>query len=709
MTIDYGIYQKTLEEKKNLLLNNVRSRMTTQDVDIVNKAYEVASQAHINQKRKSGEPYIIHPLEVALTINEWGLDSQVIAAALLHDVIEDSDVTKTDIEQIFNRHIADLVSSVTKLKHMAFENEQAGHAEYFRRMFLAMANDIKVILIKLADRLNNIRTLNAMPVHKHKRIALETAEIYVPIANKIGLHSVYAELANTSFKYLYPNRYNVLEKAVRISKNKYIHLIENLSHNISIALSTNGITATPVCHEKSIYNLYQWMKRRRSNFTKIYSIFDVKIIVNNIRDCYLSVGVLHNLFQPIPGKFKDFIAIPKSNGYQSLHVTVMGPDATPLHIHIRTLAMDEIAENGLIASLLENKEKPISNESLEFTQRTHKWLNNILDIESSAFSANDFLENIKQDFTPNDIYVFTPKSQIIVLPTGATVLDFAYFVHTDIGNHFQQALVNQKAVKANHILKNGDIVEVITNANIHPTEEWLSLVTTGKSITKVKYYLKSQNFDLYAKNGLKSIKLLIYAIDPTFKFTVKILEKIVTAYYPNLTVNDLRYQVGIGTISVISVVKNILNFDHKNFISIKLSNCKHLKIIQDEDCLALPDEDITGLMNHHDELFIHKSTCDRITGLNIKNILSLRLINDNSTSFATKIQLTVLNRPGVFAKLSGVFGDNKVNILELSQPSSINTETARVFATLGITGINEIAKIISQLRSKDFVQRVDLI
>ena len=420
MTLDYGVYQGLVDEKKQILFDKVEAKLGKKSLEMVKLAFEVSSRSHFKQTRKSGEPYITHPTEVATIICDWGLDEQTISSALLHDTIEDTETTKDEVEKLFGKSVAELVDGVTKLEKIHFESEEIAHAEYFQKVVLAMSKDIRVILIKLADRLHNMLTLGNMKEAKRKKIALETMEIYVPIANKIGLHKVHLQLADESFKYLYPYRYSVLSKAVEEAQKKRLPFIEKILEGISGALKSNELSAHFVYRQRTIYNLYRRMQRRHQSFDRIYDIFEIKVVVESIRDCYLALGILHNLYRPLPGKFKDYIAIPKSNGYQSLHSTLMSPQGIPIQLHIRTSAMEDIAENGIISHWIKNDTQHISAKP-----GTASWINNILDIQSTSFSANEFLDNLKHDLSPGDIYTFTPKGKIILLPIGSTVLDFA--------------------------------------------------------------------------------------------------------------------------------------------------------------------------------------------------------------------------------------------------------------------------------------------
>lgn len=704
MDLDYNVYQDLVEEKKQALFKSAKKRLSKKQFDVVKLAFEVSSHAHYTQTRKSGEPYITHPIEVALIISDWGLDEQTIAGALLHDVVEDTSVTKADLEQIFGHNIAELVDGVTKLEKLNFETEEAAHAEYFRKVVLAMAKDIRVIIIKLADRLHNILTLSSMRLEKRRRIALETMEIYVPIANKIGLHRVHLQLADECFRTLHPLRYLVLSKAVDEAQKKRLPIVEGILQNISGALKSNGVQAQFVYRQRSIYNLYRRMQRRHQSFDRIYDIFEIKVVVQNIRDCYLTLGVLHSMYQPLPGKFKDYIAIPKSNGYQSLHSTLMGPHGTPIQLHVRTEAMEDVAENGIISHWLKHQN---DDEFLSANQRTNTWINNILDIQSSSFSANEFLNSIKQDLSPEDIYVFTPKGKIILLPKGSTVLDFAYFIHSDIGNHCYQAKVNQKLTKLDAKVENGDVVEIITKDDIEPNDQWLSLVVSGKAISRIKHYLKEQKYDEDVSNGSQLINLCLEMFDYPSKLSPEIMNNLIQNYYPKLNVAELEHQVGIGSIPVFEVVKHIFGYNHDHVLNIYLSKCK-INIIQDPACLPLPGGRILARITRHGELSLHKDSCKQIKTVGLDNLTLIHIINDTGRQFLTKMEGLIVNRPGTFTKFASSIAKKDINIVELAQ-EVYTDEFAFVRATLSVVDLAQLESLAEMLQQADFIEKIRLV
>ncbi|MCC2644577.1 MAG: guanosine-3,5-bis(diphosphate) 3-pyrophosphohydrolase [Burkholderiales bacterium] len=701
-SLDYGDYQDLVDKKKQILFKSVEAKLGKKSLVLIELAFEVASRSHFNQNRKSGEPYITHPTEVATIICDWNLDEQTIASALLHDVVEDTEITKMDIEQMFGKSIAELVDGVTKLEKIHFESEEIAHAEYFQKVILAMSKDIRVILIKLADRLHNMLTLGNMKEEKRKRIALETMEIYVPLANKIGLHKVHLQLADESFKYLHPYRYLVLSKAVDESQKKRLPLIETILENISTSLKANGISATFVYRQRTIYNLYRRMQRRRQSFDRIYDSFEVKVVVESIRDCYLVLGVLHNLYRPFPGKFKDYIAIPKSNGYQSLHSTLMGPHGTPIQLHIRTTAMEDVAENGIISHWIKK-----GDHFLAANSGTASWINNILDIQSSSFSANEFLNNLKHDLSPSDIYTFTPKGKIILLPQGSTVLDFAYYIHSDIGNHCESARINQYLAKLDTKLQNGDIVEITTNENVEPNDDWLQMVVSGKSISKIKHYLKEQKYDDAVNNGIKLINQSLSLLGSDTTLNDQMLKELTMKYYPKLDSLELEHAVGNGNISTLMVAKQILGILPDQVISIPLSKCQFL-ISPDIQCSPLPGETLLGRINRQGELVLHKQTCKNIKAIELDKYTFVHIINDTDKQFSTHLTALIANEPGTFSKFAHLISESGINILELNQGYQ-SAKTALITATLSVNDLSQAENLLLNLRNADFIWEIKLL
>src|SRR5688572_20750331 len=462
-----------------------------EDISQLESAYHFSKAAHAGQYRKSGEPYISHPLAVADILAQWHMDPQALTAALLHDVQEDTSVTKTEISRNFGKRVAELVDGVSKLDKIEFETQEKAQAENFRKMLLAMARDVRVILIKLADRLHNLRTLDAVEAVKRRRIARETLDIYAPIANRLGLNAIYQELDDLSFQHLYPDRYRVLAKAVKAARGNRREVVGKVADALKRKLKDNTVEAQVHGREKHLYSIYRKMREKHLSFAQVLDVFAFRIIVKDVQSCYLALGALHGLYKPIPGKFKDYIAIPKANGYQSLHTTLFGPFGSPIEIQIRTQEMHKIAEAGVASHWLYRT----SDASLsELQQKTHQWLQSLIEMQSEAGDSVEFLEHLKVDLFPDEVYVFTHKGQIMALPRGVTAVDFAYAVHTDIGNRCVAVKINQELMPLRTELKNGDRVEIITAAHAKPNPLWLNFVVTAKARSHIRHFVKTMHF-----------------------------------------------------------------------------------------------------------------------------------------------------------------------------------------------------------------------
>ena len=475
-------------------------------IDLVRRAYRFADQAHLGQKRSSGEPYITHPIAVAAQCAEWRLDAQALASALLHDAMEDCGITKHDLVDGFGLQVADLVDGLTKLDKLQFNTREEGQAESFRKMLLAMARDVRVILIKLADRSHNMRTLGDMPRAKWHRISSETLEIYAPIANRLGLNQCYRELQDLSFRYLMPWRHQVLNKAVMRARSRRRDLLQRVQKEVQTAFDKAGLQVRMYGREKTLYSIYRKMDSKHLSFAQVNDIYGIRLIVPSVTDCYTAMGILHQLYKPVPGRFKDHIAIAKVNGYQSLHTTLVGPTGLNIEFQMRTESMHVVAESGVAAHWLYKSQDPGSEQSERLGA---KWLQSLLDIQHETRDATEFWDHVKVDLFPDAVYVFTPKSKIMAMPRGATIVDFAYAVHSNIGDRTMAARINGEQVPLRTELRNGDVVEVITSTVAAPNPAWLGFVTTGRARSKIRHYLKTM---AHAESLTLGEKLLAQAL-----------------------------------------------------------------------------------------------------------------------------------------------------------------------------------------------------
>lgn len=471
------------------LIECARSYLPDEDLERLKSAYRFSDEAHLGQFRQSGEPYVSHPLAVAELCTTWHLDAQALMAALLHDTVEDTKATSAEIAEKFGADVAQLVDGLSKLDAVEFRNREEAQAENFRKMLLAMARDVRVILIKIADRLHNMRTLSVVSPEKRRRVAKETLDIYAPIAHRLGLNAVFRELEDLSFAGLYPRRFAVLSKALLAARGNRREIVGRLKHDIENQLPKFGITATIEGREKSLYSIYQKMIEKNLTFAEVLDVYGFRILVKDISQCYLTLGALHALYKPLPGRFKDYIALPKSNGYQSLHTTVVGPYGTPVEFQIRTQEMHEVSETGVAAHWLYKED---SNEQVSPLQaKAHEWMQSLVQVQSQTRDPSEFLDSVKIDLFPDVVYVFTPKGAIKELPRGSTPIDFAYMVHTDIGNHCTGAQVNHQPVGLDTVLRNGDVVEVLTQASASPHPAWLGFVRTAKARAEIRHRLKT--------------------------------------------------------------------------------------------------------------------------------------------------------------------------------------------------------------------------
>ncbi|MCA3861403.1 MAG: bifunctional (p)ppGpp synthetase/guanosine-3',5'-bis(diphosphate) 3'-pyrophosphohydrolase, partial [Burkholderia sp.] len=462
------------------------------EIKEVKAAFHFSDEAHLGQYRQSGEPYITHPVAVAEICAGWKLDAQAVMAALLHDVMEDQGVTKNELAERFGPKVAELVDGLSKLDKMEFRSREEAQAENFRKMLLAMARDVRVILVKLADRLHNMRTMQVMDPVRKKRIARETLDIYAPIANRLGLNSIYQELDDLSFRYLHPTRYRVLAKALKTSRGNRREVVGKVLEAILARLKEGGIDASVTGREKHLYSIYNKMLEKQLSFAQVQDIYGFRVIVKDVPSCYLTLGVLHGLYKPFPGKFKDYIAIPKANGYQSLHTTLFGPFGMPLEVQIRTHEMHKIAEAGVASHWLYKTSDADLNE---LHRKTHQWLQSLLELQTTSGTAVEFLEHLKVDLFPDEVYVFTPKGKIMALPRGATAVDFAYFVHTDIGNRAIAVKINDELMPLRTELKNGDRVDIIMAVQARPNPAWLNFVTTARARSQIRHFLKTMQLE----------------------------------------------------------------------------------------------------------------------------------------------------------------------------------------------------------------------
>ncbi|MDO8376586.1 MAG: bifunctional (p)ppGpp synthetase/guanosine-3',5'-bis(diphosphate) 3'-pyrophosphohydrolase, partial [Aquabacterium sp.] len=524
------------------------------DIKLIREAYKFADEAHLGQFRASGEPYITHPLAVAGLVADWHLDAQALMAALMHDAMEDCDITKVELIEKFGAPTAELVDGLTKLDKLQFSTREEGQAESFRKMLLAMARDVRVILVKLADRLHNMRTMSAMPANKRGRIARETLDIYAPIAHRLGLNMIYRELQELSFEHLYPWRHAALAKAVQRARGYRRDIVDRVRTEVEKAFSSHKIKVQVTGREKTVYSIYRKMREKHDGFAQVNDIFGFRIVVPHLMDCYLALGILHQLYKPVPGRFKDYIAIPKANGYQSLHTTLVSPLGTAVEFQIRTEPMHAVAETGIAAHWLYKHDlKSHKGSAAGEAQRLGAmWLKSLLDIQDETRDAAEFLEHVKIDLVPEAVYVFTPMSKILALPRGATAVDFAYAIHSDVGDHCVAAKLNGEPVALRTELKSGDVVEIVTAPGARPNPGWLNFVRTGRARSKIRHFLKTMEHEESRGLGEKLLAQALRAeglLLPSAELDdvpAQALWQQLTRWSGNRSRTDLLVDIGLG-------------------------------------------------------------------------------------------------------------------------------------------------------------------
>ena len=682
-----------------------------EDISQLQSAYHFSEQAHEGQYRKSGEPYISHPLAVANILAEWHLDLQALTAALLHDVMEDTSVTKTEISRNFGKPVAELVDGVSKLDKIEFESHAEAQAENFRKMLLAMARDVRVILIKLADRLHNMRTLGAVGDEQQRRIARETLEIYAPIANRLGLNAIYQELQDLALQHLYPDRYRVLSKAVKSSRGNRRELVGKVLDAIKKKLKGAAVEAQALGREKHLYSIYSKMREKHLTFAQVLDVFGFRIIVEDVPACYLALGALHGLYKPIPGKFKDYIAIPKANGYQSLHTTLFGPFGTPIEVQIRTQEMHKIAEAGVASHWL-YKDSDTSLSDLQ--KKTHQWLQSLLEMQSQSGDSIEFLEHLKVDLFPDEVYVFTPKGRIMSLPRGATAVDFAYAVHTDIGNRCVAVKINQELMPLRTELKNGERVEIITAAHAKPNPLWLNFVTTGKARSRIRHFLKTMHFQESVKLGERLLNQALSALG-TGLSDIKDSQWDKHARDAGAkSREEILADVGLGKRLAAVVARRLLARGEPGPHeapapgSVIIRGSEGMAVQFAQCCRPIPGDPIIGVISKGQGMVIHTHDCPVITKArhDPERVLDVAWDPETSKLFEVSIKTVAANERGVLAKVAAEIAEAGSNIQNVAVDPEDGGSYTNMYFTLQVSNRMHLASIMRALRRIPEVIRI---
>jgi guanosine-3',5'-bis(diphosphate) 3'-pyrophosphohydrolase len=675
----------------------------------VRRAYYYSEQAHYGQTRRSGEPYVTHPLAVASILARMHMDSQSLMAALLHDVIEDTGVNKEDIGAQFGEEVAELVDGVSKLTHVEFDSVELRQAENFQKMTLAMARDIRVILVKLADRLHNMRTLGVLNREKIKRIASETLDIYAPIAMRLGMNEVRMEFEDLGLKALYPMRARRLEAARRAASGNRKQLIDQIRGQLSQTLDREGLTATVVGREKHLFSIYSKMKAKRKSFSEVMDIFAFRLLVDSVDDCYRALGMVHSLYKPVPGEFKDYIAIPKANGYQSLHTVLKGMHGVPIEIQIRTHEMEDMANNGIAAHWLYKSEETGANIS---HTRAREWVQGLLEMQQRAGDSLEFIENVKIDLFPDEVYVFTPRGDILELPKGSCAVDFAYAVHSDIGNQCVAARVSNQLVPLSEPLESGATVEIVTSPTGRPSPSWLNWVVTARARTHIRHFLKDQREEDSLALGrnlldraLMAHDLRLSAIDEnTMEAALKALGK--------NDVNSLLIDVALGNTLPHIAVAQLTQTSGESVVAgegatLGIRGTEGMSVTYAKCCCPLPGDPIQGYLSQEKGLMVHRESCRNLVEHRDQpdRLISLHWDDVVERTYPVGLRVQVENRRGMIAVLATRLSAMGLNIERIATQNK-DVEFTFVDLELQVTSRTHLAHAMKRLRSVDGVLKV---
>ena len=695
-----------------VLFQELSEYLEPEDINQLKNVYFYSQSAHSGQFRESGEPYISHPLAVTGLLGRLHLDVETLTAALLHDVMEDAHVSKTEISNRFGESVAELVDGVSKLDKMEFRTHADAKAKNFHKMLLAMTQDVRVIFIKLADRLHNMQTLEVVGAEKQRRVARETMEIYAPIADRLGLNNIYQELQELSFYYLFPTRYKVLKKAIKITRSNRQEAIKEVLGAIKQCLEEAGIDAKISGREKQLYSVYKKMLEKHLAFSEILDIYGLRILVKDVSSCYATLGILHNLYKPIPGKFKDYIAIPKINNYQSLHSTLLGPYGAPIEIQIRTMDMHRISEVGVASHWLY---KNLDTNPDDLRMQTSQWLKNLLEILSNSADSLESLENFRIDLFPREIYVCTPQGKILTLPRESTAVDFAYAVHTNIGDRCVAVKINGENAPLRTKLRSGDHVEIITALHAEPNSTWLTYVSTGKARSRIRHFLKTMHYEESIVLGRRLLNqaLLSLKIDPK---TIDIVqwERIARESGVN-SEKELLADIAIGKYLPIIIARrltlpgNIIPSEHLVNNPISILGTEGFAVQFAKCCRPIPGDSIVGFIKKSQGLIVHTHDCESIVKYrsNSDSWLDVMWGEETAKFFETGIKIIVINQRGVLAKLTTSIAKMGSNIDNVNIESD-GAHTVINF-TLQVSNRRHLATVIRDLKRIQEVVRINRI
>ncbi len=698
----------------------IATYMSDDSIEQIHEAYQLSLHAHKGQNRLTGEPYIIHPVAVAKILAEMRMDSETIMAALLHDVIEDTAINKHTIADKFGEQVAELVDGVSKLTQMKFQSRAEQQAENFRKMILAVAKDLRVILVKLADRLHNMQTVKAHSPEKRRRIALETLEIFAPIANRLGMHGFRVKFEDLGYAALYPMRYRVLKKSVEKARGNRKEIMSVIKTALEECLQESG---RPECtitgREKHLYSIYKKMRNKSIPFAEIMDVYAFRIITDDVDSCYRVLGAVHNLYKPVPERFKDYIAIPKANGYQSLHTILFGPYGVPIEIQIRSKEMNALANSGIAAHWLYKVETIPTNTA---HIRAQEWLKRVVEMQNSTGSSLEFIENIKIDLFPDEVYVFTPKGNILELPNGASVVDFAYAIHTDIGNTCIAAKINRRIAPLSTKLSNGQTVEIITSPGAQPNPAWLNFVITGKARSSIKHFLKKQRTNESVELGKRLLIHALTAVGLALKdIPQKNIQKVLAESHCD-TLDDLFEETGLGNqIPLIlarrlacvegpkaTVKENEIRFAGESLsrAPLLIKGTEGMALNFSTCCRPIPGDVIIGVLEAGRGIAVHREQCKKVHLKNSSDpYVFLSWEGSTEGDFAAEIIVETLNRRGVLANLAMSIAYAEANIENINVDET-DGDYSVVGLTLSVTGRKHLASVVRRIRKMRDVTKI---
>ena len=680
-------------------------------VNAVRRSYYYAEQAHDGQLRSSGEHYVTHPLAVATILADMHMDHQSLMAAMLHDVIEDTGIPKEAIVAQFGDSVAELVDGVTKLTQMKFGTKAEAQAENFRKMAMAMARDIRVILVKLADRLHNMRTLGALNPEKRRRIAKETLEIYAPIANRLGMNRIYAEFEDLGFKAMYPMRAARIQSAVKSSRGNRKEIVNKIQESITQCLEREGLPGEVNGREKHLYSIYKKMRGKRKAFNEIMDVYAFRIIVDKVDTCYRVLGAVHNLYKPFPGRFKDYIAIPKANGYQSLHTTLFGMHGVPIEIQIRTREMEELANNGIAAHWLYKTDEGDGRRNNH--ARARQWVKGLLELQQNAGNSLEFIENVKIDLFPDEVYVFTPKGRIMELPKGSTPVDFAYAVHTDVGNTCIACRVNRRLAPLSQALESGATVEIITAPNTQPNPNWLNFVVTGKARTHIRHALKQQQREESVALGTRLLSKALDNLGARFEDVPAGRLQVLLKEYHQEVREDLLEDIGLGNRTAHVVARRLLSTEESDSNPLAadgplvIRGTEGLVLNYARCCTPIPGDLIVGHLSAGKGMVVHRDSCKNISEFrnNPEKCVPLTWAKDIDSEFNVELRIELAHQRGLIALLASTISEADANIDKIN----VDERDGRISVIqlgISVTDRVHLARIIRKLRALPGVSRI---